>query len=65
VAAGLIGAALLVFVIQNRKTARVKWLVFEVKAPFWLLILVIVAASMVAGQFIGVALHRARMRRRH
>ncbi len=54
----LLGAALALFVVQNTRTTRIKWLTFEVSQPLWVVLLATVAISFVIAALVGGARRR-------
>lgn len=48
VAGGLLGLAVLAFVIQNRPAQKVTWLFWSFSAPLWILLLLTAAVAVLA-----------------
>jgi uncharacterized integral membrane protein len=63
VAIGVLGAAVVAFVLQNTATTRVQLLVFSFDLPLWLVLVVLVAVSMAVGVLLGRRSARAKRTR--
>ncbi len=61
IVAGVVARALLAFVLQNRAQVKVSWLFWSFSWPLWLLLVVTIGLSLLAG---GFALLWRRRRRR-
>jgi uncharacterized integral membrane protein len=62
---GVITVALLAFVIQNRGPVKLTWLFWSFSWPLWLLLVVTIGLSLVAGQILlMLRRHRRRVARR-
>jgi uncharacterized integral membrane protein len=61
VIAGLIAVAILAFILQNRGPVRLTWLFWSFSWPLWLLLVVTIGLSLLAGQ-IMLMLRRRRRR---
>ena len=61
VVGAVLAAALVAFILQNTRKARIEWLVWEVNAPLWLAI-VVAAVAAVALERIVVFITRRRRR---
>lgn len=59
----IVGLGLLAFVVQNTDKSTVHWLFFKFSAPLWIVLLVAMAAAVVAGELISMAVRRARRNR--
>jgi uncharacterized integral membrane protein len=65
VIAGLIVAAILAFIVQNRGSVKLTWLFWSFSWPLWLLLVVTIGLSLIAGQImLMVRRHRRRVARR-
>lgn len=53
IAAALIVAALLAFVLQNRNKVKLSWLMFSFETGLWLLLAVALVLAFLAGLLIG------------
>ena len=62
VVAGILGAGLTLFVVQNTRSTRVEWLVFEFRQPLWLVLLVTSAVTLIVAELVGVARRRRKRR---
>jgi uncharacterized integral membrane protein len=63
--AGLIALALLAFVLQNTESVTLHWLFWSFSWPLWLLLVVTIVLSLVAGQIMLMwRRHRRRVARR-
>jgi uncharacterized integral membrane protein len=63
--AGLIALALLAFVLQNTQPVKLSWLFWSFTWPLWLLLVVTIVLSLVAGQIMLMwRRHRRRVARR-
>ena len=63
--AGVIAVAVLAFIIQNRGSVRLTWLFWSFSWPLWLLLVVTIGLSLVAGQLmLMLRRHRRRVARR-
>lgn len=63
--AGVIAVAVLAFIIQNRGPVRLTWLFWSFSWPLWLLLVVTIGLSLVAGQLmLMLRRHRRRVARR-
>lgn len=62
VVAGVLGAGLTLFVVQNTSSTTVEWLVFEFRQPLWLVLLITAAVSLVLAELVGVARRRRKRR---
>jgi uncharacterized integral membrane protein len=60
IAGGVLAAAVLSFVFQNTRRTKLRWLVFTVHAPLWVVLLATAAASLAAGELVAIAIRRAR-----
>jgi uncharacterized integral membrane protein len=58
---GVLGAALLAFIVQNTETVSFDWLFWSFEAPLWLVLVITALVAFVIGQF---ALMWRRHRRR-
>jgi len=58
---GVLGAALLAFIVQNTETVSFDWLFWSFEAPLWLVLVITALVAFVLGQF---ALMWRRHRRR-
>ncbi len=58
----VLGAALVLFVVQNTRRITVEWLVFETRQPLWLVLLVTAAVSAVVVELVSGARRRRRRR---
>ena len=63
VAAVLVAAALIVFIVQNGSEVPVTWLFVEVNGPLWAVIVVAAAAGAVLSEIIGWVTGRSRRRK--
>ena len=62
---GVITLALLAFVIQNRGPVKLTWLFWSFSWPLWLLLVVTIGLSLIAGQILlMLRRHRRRVARR-
>jgi uncharacterized integral membrane protein len=62
---GVITVALLAFVIQNRGPVKLTWLFWSFSWPLWLLLVVTIGLSLIAGQILlMLRRHRRRVARR-
>lgn len=59
VVAGVIGLALVVFVLQNTDSTSITLLVFDVTFPLWLVLAATIALSMGVGYVIGSRRHKS------
>lgn len=62
VAGAVLGAALALFVVQNTRSTRVEWLVFETRQPLWVVLLVTSAVTLVVVELVGGARRRRKRR---
>lgn len=62
IAGGIVGAAAAVFVVQNTEQVRVDWMVWDVGAPLWLVLVLAVICGGILGEALG-ALRRRRSKR--
>lgn len=62
VVAAILGAGLTLFVVQNTRSTRVEWLVFEFRQPLWLVLLVTAAVTLVVAELLGAARRRRKRR---
>ena len=63
--AGVIAVAVLAFIIQNRGPVKLTWLFWSFSWPLWLLLVVTIGLSLVAGQLmLMLRRHRRRVARR-
>lgn len=60
VAGAVLGAALLSFVLQNTANVSLSWLFFSFSAPLWLLVIIIVGASLGLGKVGGYFFKRTK-----
>ncbi len=58
VVGAVLAVALALFVGQNTRQTKVKWLVFETRQPLWLILLVTAAVTLVVVELIGGARRR-------
>lgn len=63
VAAALLVAALVFFVVQNGDDVAFEWLVFDMTGPLWVVILVAAVAGAVLNEVFGFVRRRRRRRR--
>ena len=62
---GVIAVAVLAFIIQNRGSVKLTWLFWSFSWPLWLLLVVTIGLSLVAGQImLMLRRHRRRVARR-
>jgi uncharacterized integral membrane protein len=62
---GVLGAALLAFIVQNRQTISFDWLFWTFSAPLWLVLVITALVAFVIGQFALMwRRHRRRQARR-
>jgi len=65
VIAGLIALAVVAFVVQNRGPVKLTWLFWSFSWPLWLLLVVTIGLSLLAGQLmLMLRRHRRRVARR-
>ena len=64
IAAVLVAAALIVFVVQNGSEVPVSWLFIEVNGPLWAVIVVAAVAGAVLSEIISWVIGRSRRRRK-
>ncbi len=65
VAAMVLAAALIAFVVQNGSDVPVKWLLVEVNGPLWAVIIVAAVAGALLSEVLGWVMGRRRRRRRN
>ena len=63
VLAVLLVVALIFFVVQNGDQVAFEWLIFDMKGPLWVVILVAAVAGAVVNEVIGFVRRRRRRRR--
>jgi uncharacterized integral membrane protein len=63
VTGGVIGAALLAFIVQNTYSVTVSFLMFSFSAPMWLMVVVIIVVSLVLAKALGFVVRRQRTKR--
>ena len=63
VAAAVVLAALVLLVVQNHDDVSFEWLVFDMTAPLWVLILVPAVAGAAVNEVFGFVRRRRRRRR--
>ncbi len=61
---GAIAVAVAAFVAQNRHSVKLTWLVWSFSWPLWLLLVVTIGLSLLAGQLLVFALRYRRRRSR-
>ena len=62
---GVIAVAVLAFIIQNRGSVKLTWLFWSFSWPLWLLLVVTIGLSLIAGQILlMLRRHRRRVARR-
>ena len=63
--AGVIIVAVLAFIVQNRVPVKLTWLFWSFSWPLWLLLVVTIGLSLIAGQILlMLRRHRRRVARR-
>jgi uncharacterized integral membrane protein len=62
IAGAVIAVVLLIFIVQNSDRVDVTWLVFNRRAPVWLVILISAVLGYFLGEFIATAIRRRRTR---
>ncbi len=62
IAAAVVGAVFLVFILQNTRSVGIQWLFFESRTPLWLALLMSVVVGVILGELGGFALRRRRRR---
>ncbi len=63
--AGAIAVAVLAFIVQNRGPVKLAWLFWSFSWPLWLLLVVTIGLSLLAGQLmLMLRRHRRRVARR-
>jgi uncharacterized integral membrane protein len=64
VAGALLGAAVLLLVMQNTQTVHLQWLIFDAHWPLWMAIGVGLATGLLLGALLLGGLQHARRRRK-
>ncbi|MDZ7675190.1 MAG: hypothetical protein U5K30_09000 [Acidimicrobiales bacterium] len=62
VVGGIIGLAVVVFILQNRRDTKVDFLIFDIQQPLWIILALTGALSIVGAGLVGRALGRRRRR---
>ena len=60
VVGALIAGGLVAFVLQNTREVRVEWLVWDLNAPLWLVMVVAAAGAVVLARIVAFVVRRRR-----
>lgn len=63
VAAALVGAAFVAFIVQNSTSVSVTWLFFDTTAPLWVVIVIAGVVGVILSEVVSSLLRRSRRRK--